>query len=182
MNTVFSQLTWTQFAIAAVILLSAYYLTFFIVPGLIHLRVTLPGHSTTEKAVGLLSNLSAGAEVPKGKEVIPDLIGKTRLPEGVAIINSEDLQFVVRAAASSNAITDDESDAVPPGLKEDLQLIFAQLSAQDGSKKDFFQRVGELREFYHGLASHPAIASITSWLRQTAPFQLTQEEAESLWT
>lgn len=171
------QFTWTDFWLVAVPLLAAWYGWLFFVldrSSDISRQVSfggVPGAGVSGfgNAVG---SVGSGAEGLSSVEVM----GKARMPEGVGRVVASDVVFADREG--------DDGEA-EPGLVLDmlgeLKELFVVLAREDGSKQDFFRLIGEVKEAFPGIGSHPGIAVVNAYVVEHAPFLISLQELESLW-
>lgn len=103
------------------------------------------------------------------------LMGRSRLPEGVEVLSAGQVAFT--------ASTDGRYDQVGlvADLVQELKEIFVELEKSAGSKADFFRMVKVIGEEYGRIAGHPSIGSINAFIRESAPFFISEEELENLW-
>ncbi|MCX2450048.1 hypothetical protein OQX61_02085 [Pedobacter sp. PLR] len=104
-----------------------------------------------------------------------DLMGKSKLPEGVHEMGIAELSF---AGAESDLL---DQVGLVPDLLEELKQIFKWIETSDGNKQDFFKRISELRISFPRISSNPNLDTINTWITQHAPFHLSNDELESLW-
>ncbi|NQX38444.1 hypothetical protein SAMN05421820_101465 [Pedobacter steynii] len=171
------QFTWFDFFACVLPLLLGWYLWLFLM-----YRVSggksFPGLSTAGSAVlGLGQDLSGGPGAGFGSTGNgPDLMGKSKMPEGVSRVVASDVVF------AGDVSVDDLSSSVLMGdVIAELKEVFAILAREDGSKVDFFRLVGAVKESYPGLGSHPGLAMLNAFVSGNVPFLLTLAELESLW-
>jgi len=114
-----------------------------------------------------------------------DLMGKAKPQHGLERVETGNLAF---APAEKGDIDVDElkTDEVATGsLYEDLTAgireIYEILAANDGDKQDFFGMIAELKAQFGLLGSSPCITKVNTFIRDSVPFAISQEELESLW-
>ncbi|RZM22413.1 MAG: hypothetical protein EOO88_29520 [Pedobacter sp.] len=107
-------------------------------------------------------------------EAEDDLMGKTKLPEGVSVIEMEELQF-------SEPDSKVEKLGLVPDVIEEIKLIFKILGQEDGSKQDFLKLIEEVKNRYPKISSSSSLPYINGFIQENAPFHFTAEELENLW-
>lgn len=109
-----------------------------------------------------------------------DLMGKPKPQQGMERVASGNPVFA--PAQKDNGEADEVATG---GLYEDLTAgireIYEILAANDGNKQDFFGMIAELKAQFGPLGSSPCIARVNTFIRDSAPFAISQEELVSLW-
>jgi len=179
------QFTWTDFLLAALPLLTAWYAWLFLVYG--KGRNGSGGLSSRQVSFsGLTGGAAAGGYPVSGSGVLPgfgdkgydDLMGKPRMPEGISRVVASDLVFA--DVAADGVVQEAEAGLVMDVLAE-MKDLFGILAKEDGTKQDFFKLIEALKEAYPGIGSHPGIAVINAYVVDHAPFLISVQELESLW-
>lgn len=171
------QFTWQHFLVAAMVLTVIWYAAVILI---FYRRGFLPpflkktGASSTErlphkweKGVDKLAETESEAE--------PDLMGKSRMPDGVSRVSLEEISFV------GNGDEKQQQVGLVPDVIQEIKEVFGLLAAQDGNKKDFFGLMETVRKNYPKIASNPNIGSLNKFIVDHAPFHLSAEELENLW-
>ena len=179
------QFTWTDFLLAALPLLAAWYAWLFLVYG----KGKNGGGGLGSRQVSFSGLAGAGVSgsagfpgpvVPPGFGDVDDLMGKPRLPEGMSRVAVSDVVF-----ADVRVDPGDDGAEAEPGLVMDvlgeLKDLFGILAKEDGTKQDFFKLIGAVKEAYPGMGSHPGIAVLNAFVVEHAPFLISVQELESLW-
>jgi hypothetical protein len=113
-----------------------------------------------------------------------DLMGKAKLQQGMDRLETGNLAFAL-GEKGDNEGGEVKADEVTTGLYEDLTAgireIYEILAANDGNKQDFFGMIAELKAQFGPLGSSPCITKVNTFIRDSAPFAVSQEELESLW-
>lgn len=104
-----------------------------------------------------------------------DLLGKSKLPEGVSNTSMGSFGFV----QSEN--DKEEKLGLVPDVIEELKRIFNILAKEDGNKGDFFSLLQLVKVKYPKIGSSPWVTEINQFIQEHAPFHLTKEELENLW-
>jgi len=165
------QFTWSQFLIAALILTLLWYLILMLttfrqsLAGLFF-RSPIKNDVSGERYPGLISKQEAAEEL--------SVMGKSRLAEGVEVLSMSDLHF------GSGTADDGKLGLVPDVIKE-LNDIFSTLASEDGNRQDFFILQGIVREKYGAIATHPSINQINQFIKENAPFSISEQELDNLW-
>lgn len=107
--------------------------------------------------------------------VSDDLMGKTKMPEGMSMVASGDFGFAVGDGSR------EEQVGLVPDVLEELKSVFQVLAEQDGTKTDFLLLMKPVREQFPGIGSSPALLRINAFIRDHAPFHLSAQELEDLW-
>ena len=117
-------------------------------------------------------------EVP---ELESDLMGKSKLPDGLEVVTMGALNFSAPYNSQIGERPGDELGLIPDVLQE-LKEIFAVLAKEDGTKSDFLSLSGIIGEKYGTIGSHPKIGQINEFVRDHAPFAITDDELELMWS
>lgn len=123
----------------------------------------------------VLDGESAG-DVVVGEE----LMGRSALPQGMSVVDAGSLVFVGDGGGAGEARYDQVG--LVADVLEELKGIFATLEREAGDKAMFFRLIGELGERYGRIGGHPNIGAINAFVSEHAPFHLSSEELEGLWS
>ena len=104
-----------------------------------------------------------------------DLLGKSKLPEGVSNVSMGSFGFV------QSEIEKEEKLGLVPDVIEELKRIFNILATEDGNKGDFFSLLQLVKVKYPKIGSGPWVNDLNKYIQEHAPFHLTSEELENLW-
>ena len=174
------QFTWQDFLIATLVLTIIWYAAITLIfyrkefLGLFNPRVTdrtperLPHQ--WEKSVDQLAETTLKEE--------PDLMGKSKLPDGMNRVSSEGFGF---SGGGQDAGSKLAQVGLVPDVLEELKGVFASLAANDGDKLDFMEMMEAVREKFPKIASNPNISRINAFVTENAPFYLSKDELETLW-
>lgn len=181
------QFTWTDFLLAAMPLLTAWYAWLFLVYG--KGRNGSGGISSRQVSFSGLTGGAAASGYPvPGSGVLPgfgdsgydDLMGKPRMPEGISRVAVSDVVFAGVEVDQCDDGAEAEVGLVMDVLAE-MKDLFGILAKEGGTKQDFFKLIEALKEAYPGIGSHPGIAVINAYVVDHAPFLISVQELESLW-
>ncbi|RKR82399.1 hypothetical protein BDD43_2576 [Mucilaginibacter gracilis] len=160
--------SWPDFLLAA----SVFSLFWFLMIGLLFYR---------KEVFGLLSGSKADAEplphswqneVEEFEYSSPDdLMGKSALDEGVALVSAEDFSFVDKG----------EQLGLLADVQEEVKSICSILEKEDGGKEYFLSLFTLVKSKYPAVASSPALSAINAFIREHVPFFLSDDELDSLW-
>ncbi|MFA6275604.1 MAG: hypothetical protein WC622_02585 [Pedobacter sp.] len=174
------QFTWQDFLVATLVLTIIWYAAITLIFyrseffGLFNPRVTartpdrLPHR--WEKGVDQLAETSLEEE--------PELMGKSKLPEGMNRVSSDGFGF---SGGGQDAESKLAQVGLVPDVLEELKGVFASLAANDGDKLDFMEMMETVREKFPKIASNPNIGRINAFVAENAPFYLSKDELETLW-
>lgn len=180
------QFSWGHFLIASIVLNLVWYVFVGLVFYRAELLAFLDGGGTLVGAAGeqrIGGALVGGSEVPvadslalvKGEVGEVSLMGVSRLPEGVEVKSSAEVSF------SAGGVDSLEQVGLVADLVQGLKEIFFRLAASDEGKPEFFRLVSELKEELGGVSGHPSLGAINGFVREHAPFALSEQELEDLW-
>ncbi len=110
-----------------------------------------------------------------GREVDEALMGSSRLPDGIEVKSSSQLNF----SASDGGGRYDQVGLVADVVQE-LKEIFSSLDSSGGGKAEFMRKVSELREDYGQIGGHPSIGAINGFIRERALFPISDAELHEL--
>jgi len=180
------QFSWGHFLIAAVVLNLVWYVLFSLVFYRAELKAFLgrgAGDGVPFAGVGSLKVPSSGKATNDGdrdrrieREVDAALMSSSRLPEGVEVKSSSQVNF-------SPSDRDGGYDQVGliADVVQELKDIFSELEKGAGDKRDFFRLLGKLKEEYGPLGGHPSVGALTGFIVERAAFHLTADEIDNLW-
>jgi hypothetical protein len=175
------QFTWQHFLVAASVLALAWYVVVILV--FYRGKVSaLLGKGSSPLAENNFRSTGAQPErrekglAPAGEVVQEEseLMGRVKLPEGMALVGAGDFGFVGDRDVEGQV-------GLVPDLLAELRSVFARLVERDGGKQDFLLMMAGVREAYPKMASHPQIGRINEFITDHAPFYLAPEELENLW-
>lgn len=109
---------------------------------------------------------------------VADLMGKSRLPEGMSSVSVDELSFFSEGSVSREV---EDQQGLAPDVLQDIKEVFGMLAKEDGSKRDFFRLMERVRLAYPGLSAHPALRRINAYITDHASFHLSADELEALW-
>ncbi|CAH0279271.1 hypothetical protein SRABI27_03726 [Pedobacter sp. Bi27] len=114
-----------------------------------------------------------------------DLMGKAKPQQGMERVASGNPVFAPAQKDNGEADQVANGEVATVSLYEDLTAgireIYEILAANDGNKQDFFGMIAELKAQFGPLGSSPCIARVNTFIRDSAPFAVSQGELESLW-
>jgi hypothetical protein len=158
--------SWPDFLLAA----SVFSLFWFLVIGLLFYR---------KEVFGLLSGRKADVEpllhgwqdLVEELDSTDDLMGKSALDDGVALVSAEDFSFVDQT----------EQLGLVADVQEEVKSICSILEKEDGGKEYFLSLFSLVKSKYPAIASSPSLSAINAFIREHVPFFLSEEELDSLW-
>lgn len=176
------QFTWGQFLLASFVLSFLWYcfvVLFFYrreLFGLFANGATEPLPHRWEKGVEAIQERRAvGDGVEMGLDGPDLLMGRSALPDGVAVLGMGQLAF-----SGNDGGRYDQIGLVADVIQE-LKLIFAHLESEAGSKADFFRLLEKVKQDYGKIGAHPNVGAINEFIASHVPFHLSAEELENLW-
>lgn len=172
-NYMLQEFTWQQFLVAAMVLSLLWYggLWFFFLrkgkTALLDDRAVGAGSARvlTRDNLGEIGSPGTGEN---------DLMGRSKLPEGMELLGSNELQF------TAEDWREDQLGLVPD-LLEELKKLFVRLVEGDGGKPEFFRLLEMLKEGFPKMGGHPQIDAVNGFIIDHAPFHLTAEDIDNLW-
>lgn len=192
------QFSWQQFLIALGALALVWYLAVILLFYRKELRSLLSGSGWRSGSPG--GSVFTGAETvlphrwQKGvdavtgsgdgfggvAEVEDELMGKSKMPEGMSTVNMDQVSFFSGGDGLEDRDVEDQQGLVPDVL-QDIKEVFAILVKEDGSKQDFIRLMETVRLSYPGLSAHPALRRVNAFISEHASFHLSAQELEDLW-
>lgn len=168
------QFSWQQFLVAIMVLTLIWYLAVMLIFYRKELKAFLKGSSPKPSNQEPLPHHwdNYVDELPNG--ATDDLMGKSKLPEGVAVIEMEELHF-------SEPANQTEKLGLVSDVVEEIKLIFKILDQEDGNKQDFLKLIEEVKIRYPKIASSSSIPQINDFIQSNATFQISLQELENLW-
>ncbi|AZI24103.1 hypothetical protein EA772_01620 [Pedobacter sp. G11] len=173
------QFSWTTFLIFFAIVTALWYLALLFTVYRKEAKAFISG------SISRPPSLSPGKHVSEeNQSTVPelDIMGKSRMPEGLDLVGMGALNFSVgdHSTYSNEDQKLDQLGLVPDVIQE-LKEIFGILEKENGSKQDFFAMAAMISEKYGRIGSNPNIGKINEFIRDHSPFAITQEELEYLW-
>lgn len=158
--------SWPDFLLAA----SVFSLFWFLVIGLLFYR---------KEVFGLPSGGKTGdGPLPHGWQdeveelpVTDDLMGRSVLDDGVALVSAEDFSFVDKA----------EQLGLVADVQDEVKSICSILEKEDGGKEYFLSLFSLVKSKYPAVVSSPSLSAINAFIREHVPFFLSDEELDNLW-
>lgn len=169
-----AQFTWMDFFIAALPLLAVWYVWLFLVYSRGHRQGGFSDLTTAGSERANLSYAGAG-DGPVYSGLGDDLMGKSRMPEGMSRVVSSDVVF------ADQELSDEQEPGLVMDVIAEIKDLFGILAREDGTKQDFFRLIAAVKEAYPGMGTHPGIAVINAYLIEHAPFLISLQELDSLW-
>jgi hypothetical protein len=174
-----AQFTWTDFFMTALPLLAVWYAWLFLVYSRGNRRDSfsvLAGAGSGDDA-GSLSYAQVGSgSVGPGLAQGDDLMGKSKMPDGMSRVVSSDLMF-----AEDEGVAEQDQPGLVLDVIAEMKELFGILAREDGTKQDFFRLIAAVKEAYPGIGTHPGIAVINAYVVEHAPFLISLQELDSLW-
>ena len=167
------QFTWSHFLIAAAVLTFLWYLSLLLT---IFRRDVIGYFSDRREYQDQIEKKGDDYWREAREAQQPDLMGKSRLPDGLDVVSMSALGFGQRDVA------DDGKLGFVPDVLEELKEVFSTLASEDGNKQDFFALVSIVNEKYGSIGSHPNLAQINDFIKERAPFEISDEELEGVWS
>jgi hypothetical protein len=189
------QFTWQDFLLTAMVLS----LIWYVVVGLFFYREEVSGLFGGGDGLGSLSdverpvpgrwggseeglghggdNLGAGAATAP-PDLGAGLMGRPKLPEGMSAVGASQVSFVGAGDAAADKVM---QVGLVADVVQEIKEVFALLAKEDGSKSDFFLLAEGIRDSYPGIGSFPSLSKINAFIREHAPFYISEEELENLW-
>lgn len=168
------QFSWQQFLVAIAVLTLIWYASVILLFYRKELTAFLKGKPPEDPANKPLPHRWEDRvdELPAAGE--DELMGKSKMPEGVSVIDMEELQF---------SEPDDKTEklGLVSDIIEEIKLIFKILGQEDGSKQDFLKLIAEVKSRYPKIASSSSLPQINDFILSNASFALSPEELEDLW-
>jgi hypothetical protein len=132
---------------------------------------------SAEGLVGSGRGLSSTAPLAP-PELVTDLMGKPKLPEGMSALAASQVSFVGAGGTAADKVM---QVGLVADVVQEIKEVFALLAKEDGSKSGFFLLAEGIRDSYPGIGSFPSLSKINAFIREHAPFHISDEELENLW-
>lgn len=174
--------TWHQFLAAAFIFTLIWYVVIFLLFFRSKFSDYLSGRSKTKQPERLKREWEEELEdnEPDNEE---ELIGKQALPEGVSEVEMQMLGFAPKGKPSKND-PDDDNDTqlgLVPDVLEELKMIFHILERDNGKTEDFISLFSLVKAKYPKIRNTSNQQAINEYIRENLPFEISDEELDSLW-
>jgi hypothetical protein len=167
------QFTWQQFLIAALILTLIWYLAIILLYYRHSVARFLSGNRKPEQPERIRKEWEE--ELEDENEEVENMMGKPAEPEGASSLPMDSIRFAAKASEK------EEELGLVPDVLEELKTIFNILAKENGDKADFFSLLQLVKVKFPGIGSSSNIQSINQHIQDYVPFQLSEEEMQSLW-
>lgn len=176
------QFTWQQFLIAALLLSLIWYavliLLFYRKKLNDGLKKRLPGGPRSQSSYNPRADDEDHARTEPEAN---DLIGKTAQPEGVTEVEMNMFSFAPKEDIDQDQDRDARLGLIPDVLEE-IKTISSILETEGGSKEDFISLFKLINSKYPGIKDSKYRQSLDEHIRQSLPFEISQEELDKLWS
>lgn len=158
------QFTWQQFLIASAVLSTMWYV------GVIFLYYRQELKSfLQQKPV----KSGSGASIPAAESDTDDLMGNTRLPEGVIESVTGEVTFVKETDRYQQL-------GATPDLLEDLKEAFYVAERKEATWDEFFELMEPFRERLRAIVTESNRNALLSFFDQYSPYELSDEDLEKI--
>jgi hypothetical protein len=178
--------TWQQFSITALILTFSWYavvILLFYRKELYNFLSGKPAPAVTPEPLAHVWDEDFEDEPLAEQE--ENLLGKPVLPEGMSRLAMSQFGFAPAVTTTEEAaVEDDDRDTrlgIVPDILEELKSIFHILESEDGNKADFISLFGLVSAKYPKIRNTPNQQAINDYIRENLPFDVSDEELDSLW-
>lgn len=168
------QFSWQQFLVAIAVLTLIWYVAVILIFYRKELKAFFKGKPPEQPNHDPLPHSWDNYVDDLPDETKDDLMGKSKLPEGVSIIDMEELQF-------SEPDSKVEKLGLVSDVIEEIKLIFKILGQEDGNKQDFLKLMAEVKSRYPKISSSSSLPQINEFILSNASFHLSPQELEDLW-
>ena len=168
------QFSWQQFLVAIAVLTLIWYLAVILIYYRKELKAFLKGNPSEQSNQEPLPHNWDEYVDDLPDETEDDVMGRSKLPEGVSVMDMEELQF-------SEPDSKVEKLGLVSDVIEEIKLIFKILGQEDGTKQDFLKLIEEVKIRYPKIASSSSLPQINDFILSNASFHLSPEELENLW-
>jgi hypothetical protein len=173
------QFTWQHFLIAALIFLLIWYLAVFIY---CHRKSSGNFFASLKRQQPEKLIREWEADFDDHAETDDDLVGRPVLPEGVSEVSMHMLGFAPKV--EEKRATENERYfqlGVLPDVLEELKRTFNIIERENGTKEDFISLFALIKSKHPGLANTANSESLNEYLTENLPFELTDEDFNTLW-
>lgn len=177
-NIMLHQFTWQQFLIATLIFTLAWYVVVIVLFYRHKIAAILSGRSGLAQTERLKRDWEEDLEDDYPED--EDLIGKQALPDGVSEVEMQMIAFAPKVAHQEDDYREMELGTVPDVLEE-LKTIFHILENENGNSDDFITLFSLVKAKYPQIRNTPNEAAINEFIRENLPFEISNEELDSLW-
>lgn len=168
------QFSWQQFLVAIAVLSLIWYAAVILIFYRKELKAFLNGKPSQQTPDEPLAHHWQDEVDDLSDEPDDELMGKSKMPEGVSVIDMEDLRF-------SEPEDKTEKLGLVSDVIEEIKLIFKILGQEDGTKEDFLKLIQEVKARYPKITSSTSLPQINEFILSNASFHLSPEELEDLW-
>jgi len=176
---IFKSFTWQQFLVAALVLASVWYL--IVLPLLYRkqLKEWLDHKRRKPTIEPLRREWDEELEDEPRLEQEDDLIGKSKLPEGMSRLDMN--MFGFAPDALDEVDSRELQQSLVPDVIEELKSIFRILDKEQGTKEDFLSLVALVKAKYRAIRDTPNERALNEYIRENALFPISDDELTNLW-
>lgn len=109
------------------------------------------------------------------------LMGKSKLPEGVTEVPMNGFSFK-GAEPSNQGPSQEQQLSSIPDLLEEIKETFKVLKQRSGEKEDFLSLFSMICSKYTMLRNTAIREIIASYIREKAPFEISDDDLKEVWT
>jgi hypothetical protein len=177
---VFKSVTWQQFLVAALVLSSIWYLVILPLRYRRQLGQWLERKGSKRSIEPLRRDWDEEMEEGPETDAEDEIIGRPKLPEGMSRVDMNMFGF-------APDVHEDEDDSrqlqqsLVPDVIEELKNIFHVLEKEEGSKGDFISLFGLVKSKYAAIRDSPSQRALNDYIRENAPFPISDDELTGLW-
>ncbi|MFD2965408.1 MULTISPECIES: hypothetical protein [Olivibacter] len=170
------QITWQEFLLAATLLTFLWYISIILLLFRKELKRLLTG-----KKHGAENGVRNGTkeddlDAEQAKSVDDNLMGKTKLPEGMSVMGMEEFSFRKRDEEQKEKML-----GSVPDLLEEMKQLFQILKDEEGTKADFLVLMDGFKPRLKAIRTDSNQQSLNEFIARHAPFPLSERELENLW-
>jgi hypothetical protein len=179
-NMIFKSFTWQQFLVAALVLSSIWYLVVLPLLYRKQLKVWLERKGKKQSVEPLRRDWDEELEEEPEAGAEDELIGKSKLPEGMSRLDMNMFGFAPDVQEDEDESRELQQSLVPDVIEE-LKSIFHILDKEEGNKADFISLFDLVKSKYAAIRDTPSERALNDYIRENAPFAISDEELTNLW-
>ena len=118
-------------------------------------------------------------EMEDEPEAGDELIGKSKLPEGVSKLGMNMFGFAPDISEEVDSL--ELQQGLVPDVIEELKSIFHILEKEQGTKEHFISLFALVKAKYSAIRDTPSERALNEFIRENALFPISDEELTNLW-
>ncbi|MEH6308701.1 MULTISPECIES: hypothetical protein [Olivibacter] len=169
-------ITWQEFLLAATLLTFLWYISVILLLFRKELKRLLTGKKHGAEKRPHSGTKENDLDTEQTESVDDDLMGKTKLPEGMSVMGMDEFSFRKRDEEHKEKMLGNI-----PDLLEEMKQLFQILKDEEGTKEDFLILMDGFKPRLKAIRTDSNQQSLNEFITRHAPFPLSERELENFW-